>query len=87
MPIAHSREVDPALPVVNVSTRERPTYLPAEACEVLLGQNASTKLSPEQTQKIIAFAVRKPWANAESIMSNGLDTAGLSTQTNPLLVG
>lgn len=84
---AHKRETNPTLPVVNVGSRERPTYLPAEVCEVLPGQNANTKLSPEQTQKMISFAVRKPWANAESIVRNGLNTAGLSAQTNPLLVG
>ena len=78
--------MDVKTPVVNVGTRENPTYLPAEACMVLPGQNARTKLSPEQTQGMIRFAVRKPADNAESIFRDGLSTTGLSSKTNPLLV-
>ncbi|CAI4213970.1 unnamed protein product [Parascedosporium putredinis] len=80
----YKRTLDPNVPIVNVGTRERPTYLPAEACNVLPGQNANTKLSPEQTQNMIRFAVRKPCDNAESITRDGLRTAGL-TSSNPLL--
>jgi eukaryotic translation initiation factor 2C len=72
--------------VVNVGTRENPVYLPAEVCEVMPGQNAKTKLDPTQTQQMIKFAVRRPWENATSIVDEGLQTAGLSVQTNILLV-
>lgn len=78
--------MNPNIPVVNVSTRERPTYLPPEVCMVLPGQIARTKLSPEQTQSMIRFAVRKPCDNAESILRDGLSTVGLSAATNPRLV-
>lgn len=73
-------------PVINVGTDENPSYLPAEVCVVLPGQVARTKLSGDQTRNMIKFAVRGPWLNAESIVKNGLQTAGLSSQTNPLLV-
>lgn len=78
--------MDANTPVVNVGTREKPIYLPPEVCSVLPGQNARTKLSPEQTQGMIRFAVRKPCDNAESILHAGLAPAGLSARTNPLLV-
>lgn len=73
-------------PVINVGTAENPSYLPAEVCVVLPGQSAMAKLSGDQTRNMISFAVRGPWLNAESIVNKGFQTAGLSTQTNPLLV-
>lgn len=73
-------------PVVNVGTDKNPSYLPAEVCIVLSGQNAMAKLSGEQTRNMIKFAVRGPWLNAMSIVTDGLSTGGLSTDTNPLLV-
>lgn len=73
-------------PVVNVGTEDNPSYLPAEVCVVLPGQSAMAKLSGDQTRNMISFAVRGPWLNAESIVNNGFQTAGLSSQTNPLLV-
>ena len=53
---------------------------------MLHGQAAKAKLSPEQTQGMIKFAVRRPCDNAESIVRDGLSTVGLSPKTNPLLV-
>ncbi|KAK4442952.1 ribonuclease H-like domain-containing protein [Podospora aff. communis PSN243] len=74
----------PHLPVVNVGTRDKPTYLPPEICVVMPGQSASSKLDPNQTQQMIRFAVRKPGANANSIAQEGLGLVGLS-DTNVLL--
>ncbi|KAK1749574.1 ribonuclease H-like domain-containing protein [Echria macrotheca] len=74
----------PHLPVVNVGTRDRPTYLPAEVCLVMPGQRADAKLDASQTQQMIRFAVRKPGANADSIVREGLSIVGL-TGNNALL--
>ncbi|KAL2015718.1 hypothetical protein VTK56DRAFT_4914 [Thermocarpiscus australiensis] len=74
----------PDLPVVNVGTRENPTYLPPEVCVVMPGQSANSKLDPGQTQQMIRFAVRKPADNANSIVHEGLSIVGLSN-TNVLL--
>lgn len=82
----YNLETSDNFPVVNVGNDEKPSYLPAEVCIVLPGQTASAKLSAEQTRSMIAFAVRKPWQNAESIEKNGFSTAGLSNTTNTLLV-
>ncbi|PNY23392.1 Protein argonaute 5, partial [Tolypocladium capitatum] len=79
------RIANPDLPVVNVGNRENTTYLPAQVCYVIPGQPAKTKLDPAQTQNMIRFAVRGPAQNATSIVTKGLQTAGLSPGTNPLL--
>ncbi|KAI0401714.1 ribonuclease H-like domain-containing protein [Xylaria palmicola] len=75
---------DPDLPVVNVGTRERPSYLPAQICVVIAGQPAKYHLSP-QPQKLNQFTVRSPGDNVKSIVSKGLSTAGLSGNTFPQL--
>jgi hypothetical protein len=75
----------PQLPVVNTGNREKPTYLPAELCIVLPGQNSKSKLDPSQTQKMIKGAVRQPWQNATSIVNEGLQSVGLDARTNKLL--
>ena len=75
----------PDLPVVNVGTREKPTYLPPKVRVVIPVQSADSKLDPGQTQQMIRFAVRKPADNANSIVHEGLSIVGLSN-TNVLLV-
>ncbi|KAI9811569.1 MAG: hypothetical protein M1826_003138 [Phylliscum demangeonii] len=64
-------------PVVNVGRPEHPVYLPAEACHVVPGQPANVKLSPRQSQQMIGFAVRKPFQNAESLVTSGARLLGL----------
>ncbi|KKK13654.1 hypothetical protein AOCH_005111 [Aspergillus ochraceoroseus] len=82
----HGRSIaNPDLAVVNVGTRQNPSYLPPEVCVVVPGQSSNSKLDPAQTQGMIQFAVRKPWENAASIVNEGLQVSGLSSQTNILL--
>ncbi|EDN10395.1 hypothetical protein HCAG_06198 [Histoplasma mississippiense (nom. inval.)] len=80
-------ELNNAFPVVNVGSKEKPSYLPAEVCQVLPGQPANAKLSPNQTQNMIRFAVRRPVENATSIVTNGTKVLGVAPQLNPLLAG
>ena len=61
------------MPVVNVGSYEKPVYLVAEVCRVLEGQAARAKLEPSQTASMIAFAVRRPHLNAQSIVTTGRD--------------
>ncbi|KAH8810585.1 RNA interference and gene silencing protein [Xylogone sp. PMI_703] len=75
---------DPSLPVINVSTKDNPSYLPAEVCVVTPGQPARTKLSAAQTQQMIRFAVRRPFQNAHSIVASGGGLLGFEP-TNPTL--
>lgn len=76
---------NPKIPVVNVGNRENPSYLPVDVCVVEPGQNSRSKLSPAQTQQMIAFAVRKPWMNAQSIVNAGPGTVGMLQQVNPMM--
>jgi eukaryotic translation initiation factor 2C len=74
------------MPVVNVSTKQNPSYLPVEVCVVLPGQPSGTKLTPAQTQSMIRFSVRKPAQNARSIATNGARILGFPPPTNSILV-
>lgn len=76
---------NPKIPVVNVGNRENPSYLPVDVCVVEPGQSSTSKLSPLQTKEMISFAVRKPWMNAQSIVSTGPGTVGMLQQVNPLM--
>jgi hypothetical protein len=78
--------MDPQVPVVNVGSRTKPSYLPAEACLVLPGQPSGKKLSPEQTRFMIEFACRKPKFNADSIVEEGRKVLGLTPPGNAVLV-
>lgn len=68
---------------MNVGTKENPAYIPADFCNVLPGQVAVKKLSPEQTKNMIQFACRKPFINAKSITDDAPTVLGLK---DPLLV-
>ncbi|KKA19108.1 Qde2-like protein [Rasamsonia emersonii CBS 393.64] len=81
----HNIALDPNVPVINVGTRQNPSYLPAEVCIVEPGQPANTKLSPQQTQKMIQFAVRSPGENADSIVNNGTQVLGIQPRLNDIL--
>lgn len=78
--------VDSNMPVVNVGTRQDPSYLPVEVCVVIAGQAAGAKLSGRQTQNMIRFAVRNPAQNARSITTKGAGALGLTPQLNTTLV-
>jgi eukaryotic translation initiation factor 2C len=71
---------------MNVGTREKPVYMPAEYCNVLPGQSSMKKLSPDQTASMIRFACKRPHLNAMSITEDGLETLGLLPQSNSILV-
>ncbi|OTA85831.1 hypothetical protein M434DRAFT_376742, partial [Hypoxylon sp. CO27-5] len=73
--------LDNTLPVINVGTRESPTYLPAEHCEVLPGQKVKIDIDRiEKVKKMTEVAVRDPWRNALDIENHGLRTIGLRSQ-------
>lgn len=71
----------PDLPVLNVGTRNDPSYLPIELATVLPGQPVRRLLSGSQTENMLRFAARAPHLNAESIAGtpgNGLKTMGFN---------
>ncbi|CBF85033.1 hypothetical protein AN1519.2 [Aspergillus nidulans FGSC A4] len=79
-------QVDPDMPVVNVGSIAKPSYLPVEVCDVLSGQPAKTKLSSNQTRQMLNFAVRSPAQNAHSIVTKGTQILGLRDPTAATLV-
>lgn len=84
--LAYNIQIDLRNPVVNVGTRDNPSYLPAEVCIVENGQPAKSKLSPNQTAEMIKFAVRSPGENADSIVNQGLGVLGIRPGVNGTLV-
>jgi eukaryotic translation initiation factor 2C len=78
-------KMNPNIPVVNVGSRNAPSYLPAEACKVAPGQEAKKKLSPNQTRAMIEFACRRPKANADSIVGDGKKVLVLSSANSTLV--
>lgn len=83
--LEYNVKTDPKIPVVNVGTRESPSYLPAEVCFVQPGQPAGVKLAPNQTRNMLNFAVRSPAENAKFIVEKGVQVLGLSTQNETLV--
>lgn len=53
---------------------------------MVAGQPYKHLLDPDQTAKMIKFAVRKPHMNAESIVAKGFQTIGIDAKQNPTLV-
>ncbi|KAI5925020.1 ribonuclease H-like domain-containing protein [Camillea tinctor] len=76
---------NPQLPVINVGTKDNPSYLPLQVCVILPDAPAHKQLDSTQTQNMVRFAVRKPNENAISITTKGREVAGLSPATNPRL--
>jgi len=72
------------LPVVNVGTRYKPPYLPADVCTIKMGQVAKSKLSGNQTTAMLNFAALRPHQNAQLIMQYGIDSPALSGQNATL---
>lgn len=75
------------MPVINVGSKTDPNYLPVEACDVPVGQPVASKLSPDQTSNMLAFAVRyrSPAQNAEAIATNGVPMLGLQPPNDTLV--
>ncbi|KAL2021248.1 hypothetical protein VTK56DRAFT_7327 [Thermocarpiscus australiensis] len=57
----------PGLPLINVGTRAKPTYVLAELCTLIPGQPIRAKLSPSEQNAMIKFACRAPPDNALSL--------------------
>lgn len=70
--------------VVNVGTRGKPTYLPADVCTVKMGQVANSKLTGSQTTAMLGFAALRPHQNAELITQYGIDSLALNSANGTL---
>ncbi|KAK2751052.1 Nucleolar Complex 2 protein [Myotisia sp. PD_48] len=63
--------------VVDVGTKTKPIFLPAELCTVIPGQTAHRQLSKTQMGAMIKVACRSPDVNAQEIMKGGLSLMGI----------
>ncbi|KAK2871996.1 hypothetical protein FQN49_002632 [Arthroderma sp. PD_2] len=68
--------------VVDVGTKEKAVYLPAELCYVVSGQAARQRLSSRQTSEMIRVACRRPGPNANDIVRKGLPLMGVTPGTS-----
>jgi hypothetical protein len=80
----HNTPINPGLPLINLGTKGKPVYYPAELCYVIPGQPVKTKLLPAEQDAMIKFACRKPAENATSIITSGREL--LALKDNKLLV-
>lgn len=68
--------LNPRLPVINVGSKKKPTYLPAELCKVI-EQPYYGRLTDRETANMINVACNPPATNAASIVNDGLRLLGL----------
>ncbi|KAF8523721.1 Piwi-domain-containing protein [Hysterangium stoloniferum] len=71
--------------VVDIGTKERPNYVPAELCEILPNQVFKGKLADYNTAKMINYACRAPGDNGRSIVNQGLSLMGFNNPNNEAL--
>ncbi|KAK3303333.1 ribonuclease H-like domain-containing protein [Chaetomium strumarium] len=74
----YNYRVKPDLPLINMGTKDKPTYVPAELCTLLPGQSVKAKLLPVEQDAMIRFACRKPSENAVSITTSGRELLALN---------
>ncbi len=72
------------LPVVNIGSRDKPNWLPAELCEIEDGNVYRDKLNDKETAEMIKHACNKPMVNAENIVNKGFPSLGLSPLMSPV---
>lgn len=70
---------------MNVGTRAKPIYLPAEVCKVLPGQVSRAKLDGSQTSRMINFAKLNPDECAKCIVEQGRKALGYDFPPNPMV--
>ena len=70
--------LNPRLPVVNVGSDKKPTFLPAELCQVI-EQPYYGRLTDRETANMIQYACNPPATNAASIVNDGLRLLGVRT--------
>ncbi|KAK1719176.1 piwi domain-containing protein [Colletotrichum lupini] len=71
---------DLTLPLVNLGTREKPTFFPAEQCTIIAGQAVRAKLNGQETTEMLNFACRSPFSNAISLTFDSCKALGLDSE-------
>ncbi|KAJ7577907.1 argonaute-like protein [Mycena floridula] len=72
------------LPVVNVGSKAKASYIPAELCEIEPGQAFRGRLGDNETRSMLNLAVNPPKVNAEHIVGEGFHRMGLNPIVAPV---
>lgn len=77
MSIDHPKTaLDHTLPVVNIGTKHRPIYIPAEHCNITGGQSYKKELDDNQQAEMRGFAVQRAvaaYSENGGLTSDGMD--------------
>ncbi|KAF8907085.1 argonaute-like protein [Gymnopilus junonius] len=71
------------LPVIDVGSRQRTIWIPAELCQIEPGNAFREKLSDRATAEMIKYAANPPNINAEFIVNRGFPAMGLAPVQQP----
>jgi eukaryotic translation initiation factor 2C len=71
------------LPVVDLGSKEKNVWVPAELCEIEPGSIFRGKLNEQETAQMIRYACNIPRVNAEHITGEGFPMLGLSPLATP----
>ena len=72
------------LPVIDIGNNKKPTWVPAELCDIEVGNAYRGRLDGYETAQMIKYACKPPRVNAEAIVGRGLPILGISPAQEPL---
>lgn len=67
------------LPLINLGSKQKPNYVPAELCEIVQGIAFRGKLSENQTSNMLNLACRSPQQNSALIRGEGFAKLAISS--------
>ena len=76
LPLQHADR----LPVINVASKEKPVWIPAELCEIVRGIPLRGKLTDLQTREMLQISCNAPSANAQTVMNEGFQKLGFKPE-------
>jgi eukaryotic translation initiation factor 2C len=68
---------------VNIGSRNRDLFVPAELCDIVPGTAYMGKLDGDETAQMIRHACKDPATNANAIVGQGLPQLGLTPSNAP----
>jgi len=69
------------LPIIDVGGPGRPSYIPAELCDIEPGEPHLGKLGPKETSEMLRVASRRPADNTAIIMESAMQRLGYNPAT------
>jgi len=69
------------LPIIDVGGPGRPSYIPAELCDIEPGEPHLGKLGPKETSEMLRVASRRPAENTGIIMESAMQRLGYNPAT------